>query len=241
MMNIIEKKYFFKVDEYFENMKKNDMKIRRLLRLLESMGNIILVGGSIRDILINNEIPRDIDFILDTNKDIGLILNKYKNCKKNRFGGYKLNINSVEFDIWRISDHWAFKENILENQKSNLKNSTFLNFDSLFYNITLKKIIDIDLFNRCMNEKILDITLKDEYIEYNPSKDINVLRMLIIMNKWKLKLSNRSRKYILGWLKENQNSFQDKLYKAQIKHYKRQLMDEFTMNKILKRVYWNNR
>lgn len=232
-MNIIEKEYFLKVDSYFKKLRKNYFRIEQLLMLLEQKGNIILVGGSIRDILINNKKPRDIDFIIDTDEDIGEILTKYENCKRNRFGGYKLTVDGIEFDIWKIVDHWAFKKKILETKVSNLKHSTFLNFDSLFYDITLRKIIDIDIFNKCMNDEILDIILEDKYIDDNPFKDINVLRMLVIMDKWKLKLSDKSRSYIWDWVIYNKDSYSYKLYEAQIKHYRKKIIDDFTIEKII--------
>lgn len=208
-----------KIELYIENLKYRNSRLNELLDKLLSIGETILVGGAIRDIILKKSEPRDFDFIINTNEDLDLVLGDRFNYSKNRFGGYKINIDSIELDIWSMNNHWAFKENIIEKDENNLKYTTFLNFDAIFYMLN-KKSIDSYMFNNCIREKCLDITLEDEFIYLNPSKDINVLRMLNIVDEWNLKLSNKSYMYIKSWLYDNKYEAIEKLYKAQMKHYK---------------------
>ena len=216
--SLLKNRDFYRINEYFYEIKQKSDQIDKLINSLSGIGDIIIVGGTIRDLLIKGETPRDIDLIIDTGVDLEIIFSEYNNCLKNRFGGYKLKIDNIEFDIWSIDNHWAFKEKILRKNISNLKYSTFLNFDALFYNLS-KQQIDSDIFNQCILNNMLEITLNEEFIDLNPSKEINILRMIIIRDEWELILSNKCTNYIAKWIDTSKDYIYD-LYEAQLKHYK---------------------
>lgn len=210
---------FYQIESYFDDIKSKSYLINKLLKRLGDTGTIFVVGGTIRDLVIKKKSPRDIDLIIDTNEDLGRILCDYQHVILNRFGGYKITIDNLEFDIWRMNEHWAFREKLLEQKQNNLKYSTFLNFDSIFYNFKSKKF-DSDIFNNCLNNKLLEITIdEDRYIRNNPTKEINIIRMMNIVNEWDLKLGDNCSMYISKWMEENNNSV-EKLYQSQFKHYK---------------------
>ncbi|GAA0104065.1 hypothetical protein UT300013_06870 [Paraclostridium sordellii] len=208
-----------KVDKYINKLKEEHSQIDRLLDRLSCIGDNILIGGALRDIILKNNNPRDLDFIINTDINLDTLFKNEFEYIKNRFGGYKLNIASIEIDIWRMDDHWAFKENVIKKDQNNLKHTTFLNFDAIFYMLE-SKYIDSEMFNSCIIKNCLDITLDDEFVYLNPSREINVLRMLNIIDEWELKLSDKSYKYIKNWVYSNYNDAADLLYRAQIKHYK---------------------
>ena len=209
---------FNKVYKYVYNKRRQSLIIDDLFSELGKRGNIIIIGGAVRDLIISDCEPRDIDLIIDTDIKLDFLLDKFKNVSKNRFGGYKLNLNGLEFDIWSINDHWAFKQEILEKSFKNIEHSTFLNFDSLFINLTTRKGC-IDIFNKCILDKFLDITLPEKYIYMNPSVEINILRMFVIEQHWNLTFSENIDNYILSWLKNQRNPVES-LWEAQKKHYK---------------------
>src|SRR5699024_3019557 len=93
-------------------------------------GDLILVGGAIRDFALHRN-PKDLDIIIDCNLyKLNDLMNKY-NFHKNRFGGYKFKIKDIQIDIWNISNHWAFKENIYECSFENISKGAFFNFDAI--------------------------------------------------------------------------------------------------------------
>jgi len=218
---LVCKNDFRKIDDYVENKLKIKEKASRLFVDLGNLGNIIIIGGAVRDIVINDTEPRDIDIIVDTDEEIDYVIKAYDNVHKNRFGGFKLFIDELEFDIWSTRNHWAFKENILNKSISNIKYSTFLNFDSIFYNLTTKEG-EAELFNNCIANSYLDFTLNKNDIYKNPSKDTNILRMLIIKDQWSLNFSDNVKKYIEEWCNSsiNSNELVENLLIAQRKHYR---------------------
>lgn len=94
------------------------------------------------------------------------------------FGGYKVFLDNIEFDIWGIYNNWAFKENILGTQFENISKGTFYNFDALALNINTSSL-DAEVFVESMKDKILDITLEDEFVEQNPTPEVNIVRAFI--------------------------------------------------------------
>lgn len=215
---LIKMNDFTEVDRYLEKKASENNKLVKLLKKLDNYGDVILIGGAIRDIILKKTNPRDLDLIIDTDQDLEPIMREFKNYKKNRFGGFKLEFDDIEIDLWSIENHWAFKNKILETKIDNLKYSTFLNFDSLWYNVT-KKSKEYDIFNQCLKSNVIDITLEESNIQLNPTKAINIVRMLNIKNEWELEFSVKSKTYIKDWVKKN-NNYLDELYKAQIRHYK---------------------
>ena len=236
---------FKKVDEYFTKLSYESKEIKNLLESLKKYGELILLGGAIRDILIKDDNPRDIDLIIDTNKnldanrEIDKILDKYTACQKNRFGGYKLNIDGIELDIWTMDNHWAFKNKLLTRKIDNLKYSTFLNFDSIWYNLYNKERnnkYEYTFFNDCIkNNQINIISNKKELVELNPTKDINIVRILNIKNEWNLDIGDSVKKYVNSWVGAN-NNWVDELYYAQIKHYKIEKLKKELIKELVREV-----
>ncbi|MFW5794887.1 MAG: hypothetical protein ACOCV1_05345 [Bacillota bacterium] len=204
------------VFKYLNEIRDNS-DINNLFNILESQKNVYLVGGAIRDIAVRQVLPRDIDNIVEKEEELDKALNDFK-YTKNRFGGFKLEIGNLYFDIWTMKDHWAFKKGIFECNYDNLSKTTFLNIDSLILDLKNQKF-QVEIFNRAIEEKLLDITLPNEYITENPTPEVNILRLLIFKKEWGLEFSDLVNEYIFSWLDNSINHI-SKLIEAQKKHYK---------------------
>jgi len=93
-----------------------------------------LIGGSIIDILLDNE-PRDLDFVIlshDSNtidEYLQKFIGKFQlNYKLNHFNGYKIIYNDYEIDLWHTKD---------------LLSSIEYNADGILYDIENKNLISI--------------------------------------------------------------------------------------------------
>ena len=89
-------------------------------------------------------------------------------------------IDKIEFDIWTIDNHWAFKNELLDTEITNIKYSTFLDFDSIWYNLYNKESknkCEYTFFNECIKNNQINIISNKELVELNPTKDINVIRI----------------------------------------------------------------
>lgn len=86
-------------------------------RLRRSNVRAVLFGGTLRSLLVSRVFqsrfgrPRDIDVVIagvplsDLEQRFGEMLNR-----RTRFGGLQLRRGSWQFDVWPVSETWAFKE-----------------------------------------------------------------------------------------------------------------------------------
>lgn len=220
-------------NDFYEVMSNyNNAKV--LMEELESSGEVILFGGAVRDYIDNNykKLPRDFDIVYKKKSDkIGLdkLLSKF-NYKKNRFNGYKVGIDGLEFDIWDIDDTWAFKQNKIKCNKNQyvekLTETVFLNIDSIIFNINESKF-DGDKYIDAIENKYLDIILEE-----NPFLELNLLRAILYKRKYEMSLSNKLIELFRNFI-ENNSDYIDILYNLQIDHYNVEKIDRYELQKEL--------
>lgn len=202
-----------------------------LIRTLEKDGELILFGGVIREYIDNkfDNMPRDFDLVFNKkvkDTDLERLLDGFDH-RKNRFGGYKLTLDSLEFDIWEIEDTWAFKEKKVRCKKRNyvsgLQKTVFLNIDSIVYSLYREKLYG-DNYKKAMEEKTLDIILEE-----NPYIELNFLRAIIFKVKYDMGLSERLAENIAGYIRSTKN-YLDELYRIQISHYNYEKVSRSDLN-----------
>lgn len=104
------------------------------INLPEEIKNILLlsegwlVGGSLRDILINEIHPKDYDILVPSRELFQLTCSTLRNypVKFNTFGGLKVQLPCGELDIWvEELDHFIITANVFE-YAYNLKRSKLI-------------------------------------------------------------------------------------------------------------------
>lgn len=207
-----------RVADYISEIRQQET-IDNFFNKLESYGNIVIIGGSIRDIVFNRKNPRDIDIIVDT--DTVVIDDVFEGMEytQNRFGGYKAIYNQQEFDVWSITNNWAFKRNILDATVENIPKGCFYNLDATYYNVSTG-VGDAHYFNDALYRKQLDIVLDEEHIYTNPFPEVNIVRAIVLKKQYSVRFSEKVESYIRRWLEKTTNPVLE-LKKAELKHYKK--------------------
>jgi hypothetical protein len=169
---IFKKKEFNKVWDYLSKNLFYEPNIQDLLLQCESQGNIILVGGAIKDIAFFNKIPKDFDFIVKCENKVCLTLSSKFLVNKNSFGNYKIRYNNLIFDIWNCkNEHELFNSSIR------------FNTDGLYINLSTGTY-NARLYNQSINEGIVR-TINNKSI--HPDKERDYDRGRIIAEKLGLK------------------------------------------------------
>ncbi|WP_141499405.1 hypothetical protein [Bacillus toyonensis] len=199
---------------------------------LSNIGELLFFGGSIRDYYVYNEyknMPRDFDIAIkiDSHKEFLLdkLINNYS-FRKNRFGGYKVQIDKLEFDIWNLENTWAFKERKLMVGEQNLIKSVFLSVDGIAYNFNNDTLYDDEL-KRSIENKQINVVLKD-----NPQKELNLLRALVFKKKYKFELSKDLKEEYRQSFKIHTN-LHEVLHELQFSHYH---CEYLTKNEVFKEL-----
>jgi hypothetical protein len=217
ILKIVTNMDFQKVKNFIQNYRNNNIKVNTLLTRLESFGELILIGGAIRDIALLNRMPRDFDIIINSlESDFDKAFDGYTMIR-NRFGGYKVIIEDMQFDIWSIQSHWAFKLNLISTNVENIKNTIFFNVDSLFLNLN-NNFSESEYFNQAVINQELDIIMLPELRAHQLYKPLSVVRSFILQEKYKLKFSYLLEEFIDNWYRDKLNSTKI-LEEVHLSHY----------------------
>jgi len=221
---IDSKEYNIKKDFY--DVLSNYPQVNDLIKYLEAKSNILLFGGSVRDYDENrfSIIPRDFDVVVDDlDENLEEIILMFGLApQKNKFDGYKIRMNNLKIDIWKIQDTWAFKHNkVVYNSKKDLNKTVFLNIDSIFYDLNEDKLID-ERFVDIEKTDMIDIVLTS-----NPFPELNLMRAFRFKYKYKLIFSNRLNEYLMNWIKNFENECEaiNNLRKIELNRYNKSIID----------------
>ncbi|MGG1685231.1 MULTISPECIES: hypothetical protein [Bacillales] len=203
---------------------------KNFIENLENNSELILFGGCIRNYLDNEfsriNIPRDFDIVLNNNMlNLEFFMSDLDEnlfIKRNKYGGYKVVIEDLKFDIWEIDKTWAFKEKKVEKKSYiDLVNTVFLNVDSLFYNLNTLELHDEE-FKKALSTNKLDIVLQD-----NPYPELNLARAFRFVKKYNLQFSEDLKNFFFNWIAtfEDQSKAINILKEIEIKRYKNTTID----------------
>ncbi|QWV97760.1 hypothetical protein KP005_00235 [Geomonas nitrogeniifigens] len=218
-----------RVDDHFAKLVGLHPDFRALYNELLTSSELVLFGGAIRDILDDVK-PRDYDFVVNKpSVPLDKLLEKYSH-KRNSFGGYKVELPNFELDVWLLNDTWAFRERYFEPNVRNLKDSVFLNIDSIL--IELKNgTVFANGFEDAVSTNTLEIVF-----DKNPMPSLCVLRAFVFEYKKKMNISQNLKNYIAAWAK-SENDPVSKVMAAQMKHYKREIFSGEMLHKMLSCCY----
>jgi hypothetical protein len=153
--------------EYIRRSFRDDLLF--FINSLNDIGNVVIFGGVVRDFFLKSGFvgfKSDIDLVLfDSNEDeLNDVLSRLINCRvvSNKFGGFRVYFKRSFVDIWLAERTWAFQSGAcLFEEKNSLLRTTFFNLDSIFYDITLNKVVFSDLFEEGVLSKTLGVQLLD--------------------------------------------------------------------------------
>lgn len=136
-----------------------------LFNWLRESCDVAIVGGAVRTVLTDFKSPiKDFDccVIVNDREWFNTTLEHY-NVIRNSFGGYKIRLDSVDFDVWELHTSLGEAKNFEE-----LQYTAHLNFDGIVYDFD-NDILYAKPFYDCVNSKtvklINTIGMKHEYNE----------------------------------------------------------------------------
>ena len=192
-----------RLKQRIEKTLQEEPKLYKLLLHVFVYGTAYIVGGFVRDALLNKQ-NRDIDIIVEIDKTQLYDIIQEIGCSYdiNRHGGVKLHLQTLDADIWTIDSNWAFENGLVhlnENKKKRLEciaKGCFYNYDSLVVNMH-DKSFDIHNYRSFLNNKELDILMSSStYKNLNPTVEANVIRAFYIKYKYEVSFSSQLKEYI---------------------------------------------
>jgi hypothetical protein len=187
---------------------------KSLLKHILANGDACVFGGVIRDFLFNcaaDTSHRDIDLVLD---ELDRPLEKYIQrhlIKRNRFGGYKLNINNKFYDIWTLNDTWAVRQyGKIRRSLKVLPATSFFNVNAIIFSLQQSKFVMHKKFKQSIEQGVLDIVY-----ERNPCPELCIVKAYQLIHELKLCASHRIVQYVETWFSD----VRPRLIDIQVSHF----------------------
>lgn len=186
----------------------------------------VIFGGLPRDLMVYGvrARPRDIDIVVD-NASISEIASVFKKSwvKRTRFGGLKLYMNKCLFDIWPLSETWAFRGcSSLGKNFADLPKTTFLNVEAVAVQMDERFGKDSEVFSAGFFEALKDKTIEINWAE-NPFPQLAVVRSLITAANLNFSLGPKLAEYIIY---HGKRAHMSQLMEAQFSHYGRRVLSD---------------
>ena len=211
-----------------------------IFKKIELAGNIILIGGVLREFLDHNKIQnlRDIDIIVDVKNETQWtsVIENYS-LRTNRFGGHKILCQDLLVDVWRIEKTWAFRENIISCSPNDyirlLPDTVFLNLDSIVYDWTSEEWHH-EKYLEGMRSGVIDVVL-----EKNPYLLLNITRAFVLKERYKMSFSPRLSHLIRkeGKKYSSKETFAEAIMSEQEKRYQKVIFPEECLSREIKLLF----
>ena len=152
-------------------------------------GEIYLFGGVLRDLALfgRRGFCSDIDLVVEGDWHHCVPYLQSLGARRNKFGGYRLEVGGWPVDIWHARDTWAIKNGLVCYRGiSSLMQTTILNWDAILMNWRTRAVIAQSDYLPAIKARVLDVVL-----ERNPNPlgmAVRVFRHLSIKDARKISL-----------------------------------------------------
>lgn len=178
---------------------------------LISTAECYIFGGVILDIISGSKTHRDIDVtVIKLNNEVLDLIEEF-NGVRNSFGGYKISIDDMIFDIWEMSQTWLVKKNNTLNFDliNFLPSTVFFNSQAVLFSMNTNELFYNKSFLNFLYKKKIEITNPD-----NPFPELCIIKSYEYYLKGFL-LTPKLKDYLIKYYPLKKNL----LDKIQLKHY----------------------
>jgi hypothetical protein len=190
-------------------------------RIVRHKWEAFLFGGTLRDLMVfgASKQPRDVDIVIAgaTTDELADVFGDLL-CKRTRFGGLHLQSRGWMFDIWPLSDTWAFHQPEYAGSNTdfaNLPRTTFLNVEAIAVELATtrgktRRVYEHGFFE-ALREQKLEINFEE-----NPFPSLCVVRTLVTAARLQFSIGPKLAKYLVHYGKIFSA---EELVEVQVNHY----------------------
>jgi len=141
--------------------------IRDFLNFLSAAlpdGDVYLFGGLIRDVALlgRRGFSSDIDIVVEGDWRSCASYLETLAARKNKFGGYRVEVDGWPVDIWKASETWAIRQGLVAYTGiASLTATTVLNWDAILMNWRTKAFVCSPDYLQTLRARLLDIVLEE--------------------------------------------------------------------------------
>lgn len=177
----------------------NRQLLNEIVRPLSAVGEVIIIGGLVRDLAFYGFDERpvsDIDIVINGQPSAVSRFAAEVGAVPNRFGGYGLQTDAFKADFWALSSTWAKRAgHVSVRGSSDLVRSTFFDWDAIIYSMKTGAVTAIDRYLDRLHRRVLELNL-----EPNPSVKGNLVRALRRVMMWDVRPGPKLKRFIFNAL-----------------------------------------
>lgn len=179
---------------FMEYLKKSfDNSIIGLLDEFSKKTNVLIFSGVIRNFFLNINDNRDLDIVLESPIEMEEFLIK-TNFKINSFGGYKIQFENTNIDLWFLDNTWSLKNHQLTlnfQLDRYIPQTAFFNFSAVMYSYNKQQFIYTKHFLRFLRDKKLEMVYAP-----NPNNALCIVNTFYYRDKLKMKIGEKLKEHI---------------------------------------------
>ncbi len=179
---------------FMEYLKKSfDKSIIDLLEDFSKKTNVFIFSGVIRNFFLNINDNRDLDIVLESPIEMEDFLTK-TNFKLNSFGGYKIQFENTNIDLWFLDNTWSLKNHQLTlnfQLDRYIPQTAFFNFSAVMFSYNRKEFIYTIHFLRFLRDKKLEMVYAP-----NPNNALCIVNTFYYSDKFKMKIGDKLKGHI---------------------------------------------
>lgn len=194
--------------------------------------NVYVFSGVIRDFLLgepNIDTIHDYDFVISGFNHIPIptALNKQLSCKRNKFGGLKINKDNFIFDVWDLEETWGLvNQRVVRPDAKALTKSAFFNFSAIVFDYNNPSFIISKEFCDFYMSKKIDVVYK-----VNPYVESCIVNSFYYAHQYGLGIGDSLKKWIL----ESYSKYAD-YETAQMNHFGHVIYENVQIKKFVENL-----
>lgn len=170
-----------------------DKRVIDLLNKLSLETNVYIFSGVIRNFFLKVNENRDLDLVLENEIDLQELLSDFK-ISMNSFGGYKIEFNNLNIDLWFLQNTWSVKNHQLTMNfqlDKYIPQTAFFNFSAVMFSYNRKEFIYTIHFLRFLRDRRLEMVYAP-----NPNNALCIVNTFYYSDKFKMKIGDKLKGHI---------------------------------------------
>jgi hypothetical protein len=189
-----------RVSRFLANRALDKRPLVRTLRDIGTHGAAYLFGGTLRDLMVfgPSVAPRDVDVVVSGARIASLARSLGDRIRREtRFGGLHLEAGGWLFDVWPLSDTWAFRYGGVAFRGAwDLPKTTFLTVEAVAVDLAVRpgsaRRVYANGFFEALSSKTIEINFEE-----NPFPELCVVRSLVTAARLRFAIGPRLARYIV--------------------------------------------
>lgn len=154
-----------RIRRFFDEPLNERRAVSHFIEKLSFCADVFVFGGALRDISLWGapHFSSDVDMVVRVHDERAYFetLEKFE-ADQNKFGGYRLQLDRWNFDVWEVTRTWAFTVGAVEARSHlSLLETTFFNWDAILYDWQAASLHHGQKYFSDLSEKYLELVLEE--------------------------------------------------------------------------------